>query len=160
MIALRYFQLLTLHVLVTQKNFMLVPKFLGCMLEVSFDKPLVVCWKLSFDKPLEITWQLCLHWKCTYALILFLCLMFYNNIEGNPDFEFKVNGKIRPQAARFRNYGYKDDVNLGEIDLSKFNDWVEIKWTVVLANIHRYQRAQWKRHTSKCRYVVLVFKVQ
>ncbi|CAG8731651.1 8595_t:CDS:2, partial [Racocetra fulgida] len=53
---------------------------------------------------------------------------------GDPDFQFKVNGKIRPQAARFRIYGYKDDVNMGEIDLSKFNGKVEIKWTVVLAN--------------------------
>ncbi|RIA79461.1 hypothetical protein C1645_845913 [Glomus cerebriforme] len=54
--------------------------------------------------------------------------------KGNPDFEFKVGGKIKPQAARFRIYGYKDNMNLGEIDLSKFNGKVEIKWTVVLAN--------------------------
>jgi len=53
--------------------------------------------------------------------------------KGNPSFEFKdSNGRIKPQAARFRIYGYdKKGKNLGEI---KSSDEVKIKWTVQLAN--------------------------
>ena len=57
--------------------------------------------------------------------------MFYNNIEGDPHFQFKTDGKmkIKPQAARFRIYGYDvDGKNLGEIDLSdeKFKGYVRV----------------------------------
>lgn len=58
--------------------------------------------------------------------------MFYNT-EGHSEFNFKdKKGRIKPQAARFRIYGYdKSGKNLGEIELK---DGVEITWTVVLAN--------------------------
>lgn len=58
--------------------------------------------------------------------------MFYNT-EGDPGFKFKDrNGRVKPQAARFRIYGYDESgKNLGEIKLQK---GVEITWTVVLAN--------------------------
>ncbi|GES85619.1 hypothetical protein RCL2_001272300 [Rhizophagus clarus] len=53
--------------------------------------------------------------------------------KGDPNFKFKDNkGRIKPQAARFRIYGYdKNGTNLGEIKLKK---GVDITWTVVLAN--------------------------
>ena len=57
--------------------------------------------------------------------------MFYN-AEGNPGFSFKDDkGRIKPQAARFRIYGYKDDKIKGEI---KPGNGVKITWTVELAN--------------------------
>ncbi|GES85548.1 hypothetical protein RCL2_001265200 [Rhizophagus clarus] len=60
--------------------------------------------------------------------------------KGNPKFKFKDDkdkSLIKPQAARFRIYGYDEDGNnLGEINLkdNKFKGKVTIKWTVVLAN--------------------------
>ncbi|CAG8622248.1 14994_t:CDS:2 [Acaulospora morrowiae] len=51
--------------------------------------------------------------------------------EGYPSFSFKINGKIKPQAARFRIYGFKNDENKGEI---RPGNGVEITWTVKLAN--------------------------
>jgi hypothetical protein len=58
--------------------------------------------------------------------------MLYNT-EDNPEFKFKdEEGRIKPQAARFRIYGYDGNgKNLGEITLQ---EGVKIKWTVILAN--------------------------
>lgn len=54
------------------------------------------------------------------------------NKEGDPNFKFKdVKGRIKPQAARFRIYGYRNDQIVGEI---RPGDGVEIQWTVELAN--------------------------
>jgi hypothetical protein len=58
--------------------------------------------------------------------------MFYNT-EGNPEFGFKDDkGRIKPQAARFRIYGY--DVNGKNWVEIKPGGGVTIKWTVKLAN--------------------------
>ena len=51
--------------------------------------------------------------------------------EGDSTFSFKVKSKVKPQAARFRIYGYKNGENQGEIEPRK---GVKITWTVELAN--------------------------
>ncbi|CAG8831502.1 873_t:CDS:10, partial [Gigaspora margarita] len=56
---------------------------------------------------------------------------------GNENFSFKKDGKVKPQAARFRIYGYDDKGNLvQEIKLSDANEDLDIKitWNVELAN--------------------------
>ncbi|CAG8781743.1 20036_t:CDS:2, partial [Gigaspora rosea] len=59
--------------------------------------------------------------------------------KGNENFSFKKDGKVKPQAARFRIYGYDENDNLvQEIKLSDANKDIgldiKISWTVELAN--------------------------
>ncbi|CAG8496936.1 10424_t:CDS:10 [Ambispora leptoticha] len=56
--------------------------------------------------------------------------------EGDPEFKFKdKNGRVKPQAARFRIYGYNEEKKIiREIKLTDAEMKVEIQWTVVLAN--------------------------
>ena len=64
-------------------------------------------------------------------------MIFYHNTEGNSSFKFKdEKQRIRPQAARFRIYGYDNDDNvIGEIKLTDdVNVQIKITWTVELAN--------------------------
>ncbi|GES76036.1 hypothetical protein RCL2_000343800 [Rhizophagus clarus] len=77
--------------------------------------------------------------------------------KGDPNFSFKVNDKLKPQAARYRIYGYdENDNNLGEINL-KDEGWkdkdinLKIEWTVVLANrkaAHQYFDGMYGDHKS------------
>jgi hypothetical protein len=68
-----------------------------------------------------------------------MIITYFNliNTEGDPGFKFKDESyRIKPQAARFRIYGYKNGEVVGEINLKdKHNvNNVKIEWTVVLAN--------------------------
>ncbi|CAG8701901.1 4483_t:CDS:10, partial [Cetraspora pellucida] len=59
--------------------------------------------------------------------------------KGNETFSFKEGGKVKPQAARFRVYGYDKDgtlvreIKLTDADANKGLD-IKITWTVELAN--------------------------
>nr|CAG8466834.1 12191_t:CDS:10 [Entrophospora candida] len=57
--------------------------------------------------------------------------------EGDTFFKFKdENNRVRPQAARFRIYGYDENGVVREIKLTDENENVKVKivWTVTLAN--------------------------
>ncbi|CAG8601565.1 2077_t:CDS:10, partial [Racocetra fulgida] len=55
--------------------------------------------------------------------------------KGDESFSFKKDGKVKPQAARFRIYGYdKDGKPVREIKLTDGDPKIEITWTVELAN--------------------------
>ncbi|CAJ0849781.1 10511_t:CDS:2 [Entrophospora sp. SA101] len=57
--------------------------------------------------------------------------------EGDTFFKFKdENNRVRPQAARFRIYGYDESGVVREIKLTDENENVKVKivWTVTLAN--------------------------